>query len=124
MLANGQRPASYLDANITPYEQSWSFGVERELPGNVVIDAEYIGKKGTHLPFSGSNQLDILGPQIESYTPDRSMLFSILRRITHSRRKMAGRSATPTAPSLRAQVQGFQLQLPYPQFTGVANDVR
>ena len=42
-------------ANLTPYEQSWSLGVERELPGNVVINAEYIGKKGTHLPFSGAN---------------------------------------------------------------------
>ena len=47
-------------ANLTPYEQSWSLGVERELPGNVVLNAEYIGKKGTHLPFSGANQLDIL----------------------------------------------------------------
>ena len=62
--ANG--PLRTLDANLTPYEQSWSLGVERELPGNVVLNVEYIGKKGTHLPFSGSNQLNILGPQIEN----------------------------------------------------------
>ena len=68
---NGNGPLRTWAANITPYEQSWSFGVERELPGNVVINVEYIGKKGTHLPFSGSNQLNILGPQIESYTPDQ-----------------------------------------------------
>src|SRR5579862_8221975 len=62
--ANG--PLRTAVANQTPYEQSWSFGVERELPGSIVLNAEYIGKKGTHLPFSGANQLNILGPQVES----------------------------------------------------------
>ena len=33
-----------------------------------MLNAEYIGKKGTHLPFSGSNQLNTLGPQVESPT--------------------------------------------------------
>ena len=58
------------DANLTPYEQSWSLGVERELPGNVVLNVEYIGKKGTHLPFSGANQLNILGPLDGEYSHD------------------------------------------------------
>ena len=58
--ANG--PLRTPGANQTPYEQSWSFGIERELPSNIVVIAQYIGKKGTHLPFSGANQLDILGP--------------------------------------------------------------
>ena len=62
--ANG--PLRTPAANQTPYEQSWSFGIERELPSNILINAEYIGKKGTHLPFSGSNQLNYLGPWVES----------------------------------------------------------
>ena len=37
----------------TPYEQSWTFGVERQMPWNVVLTANYIGKKGTHLYFAG-----------------------------------------------------------------------
>jgi len=52
--------------NQTPYEQSWSFGIERELPGHFLINAEYIGKKGTHLPFSGSTERNHLGPWVES----------------------------------------------------------
>ena len=52
--------------NRTPNEQSWSFGFEHQLPSNIVINAEYIGKKGTHLPFSGFNQLNHLGPGVES----------------------------------------------------------
>ena len=62
--ANG--PLRIARANRTPYEQSWSFGIEREVPGNIVINAEYIGKKGTHLPFSGSNQINHLGPWVEN----------------------------------------------------------
>ena len=52
--------------NQTPYEQSWSFGIERELPSHILINAEYIGKKGTHLPFTGSTERNHLGPWVES----------------------------------------------------------
>ncbi len=61
--ANGPLRTSV--ANRTPYEQSWSLGIERELPSNILINAEYIGKKGTRLPFSGLNQLDHLGSWVE-----------------------------------------------------------
>ena len=67
---NANGPLRTSTANRTPYEQSWSLGIERELPGSVLINAEYIGKKGTHLPFSGANQLNILGSQIESPSAD------------------------------------------------------
>ena len=67
--ANG--PLLTAGANQTPYEQSWSLGLERELPGNMVINAEYIGKKGTHLPFSGTSYVyDHLGSWIESLPDD------------------------------------------------------
>ena len=57
--ANG--PLRTPGANQTPYEQSWSLGVERQLPSNILFNVEYIGKKGTHLPFSGSNYINHLG---------------------------------------------------------------
>jgi hypothetical protein len=38
-----------------PREQSWSFGIEREVRGNILIDAEYIGKKGSRLYMGGDN---------------------------------------------------------------------
>ena len=62
--ANG--PLRTPGANQTPYEQSWSLGFERELPSNIVFSAHYIGKKGTHLPFTGSHQRNHLGPWVES----------------------------------------------------------
>jgi hypothetical protein len=46
--------------NKTPYEQTWSFGFQREMPFETVFDVNYIGKKGTHLYFGGAGTLDYL----------------------------------------------------------------
>src|SRR4029079_10463380 len=50
------RPLSPLDSQVlvvhnlvNPYYQKWSFGFQRELPGNMVVDASYVGSKGTKL---------------------------------------------------------------------------
>ena len=50
------RPLSPLDAQtlvdpnlVNPYYQRWSLGIQRELPGSLIIDVSYIGSKGTKL---------------------------------------------------------------------------
>ncbi len=48
----------------TPYVQQWSFGVERELLSDVLLDVAYVGNKGTKLPgFRNLNQARI-GPEL------------------------------------------------------------
>jgi len=43
---------------IWPYVQQWHLDVQRELPGNVVASASYVGSKGTHLTLQRNlNQL-------------------------------------------------------------------
>ena len=32
-----------------PYSHQWSFGVQRELPGNMIIDVSYVGRRGKDL---------------------------------------------------------------------------
>ena len=118
--ANG--PLRTADANLTPYEQSWSLGVERELPGNVVLNVEYIGKKGTHLPFSGANQLNILPPSIENPNANINGLLTYVDNPFSSQN--GGPISDPNSTLSSPQVQEFQLQLPHPQFTGVATDVQ
>jgi len=42
------------------YYQQWNFGVQRELPGNLLIDASYVGAQGVHVldfTFPGYNGL-------------------------------------------------------------------
>ena len=119
--ANG--PLRTAAANRTPYEQSWTFGIERQMPWSVVLDAEYIGKKGTHLPFSGANTLDILGPQVEKYSA--SQINTLNSYVTNPFSSLnGGPISDPNSTLSSAQVQAVQLELPYPQFTGVTTDVQ
>lgn len=55
-LPTTARPLSPLDSQtlviqnlVNPYYQKWSFGLQRELPHNLIIDASYVGTKGTKL---------------------------------------------------------------------------
>ncbi len=113
-------------ANRTPYEQSWSLGIEREMPGNVLLNAEYIGKKGTHLPFSGYNQWNFLGPQIESPSANINNLLSFVPNPFSSQvcTPTCGPISDPNSSLSLPTIQEFQLQLPFPQFTGVATEPR
>ncbi len=35
--------------STTPYSQQWSFSIQHQFPGQIVLDTSYIGSKGTHL---------------------------------------------------------------------------
>jgi hypothetical protein len=125
--ANG--PLRTAGANQTPYEQSWSLGIERELPGNVLINAEYIGKKGTHLPFSGSTQRNYLGSWVESLPlagPDPNgpdcQILSIACLNSQVDNPFAAVITDPNSGLSSPKVSYSQLLLPYPQFTGVATE--
>lgn len=56
LLPTTARPLSPLDSQtlvvknlVNPYYQKWSFGIQRSLPYNLIIDAAYVGTKGTKL---------------------------------------------------------------------------
>ena len=97
----------------TPYEQSWSFGVERQLPGNVLVNVLYAGKKGTHLYFSGSNYINHLGSAIEGYSLDQ---INDLTNLVDN--PFASVITDPNSYLSAPQVQELYLELPYPQFPG------
>src|SRR4029079_7176074 len=41
---------STINPNIrAPYVQSWSFGIQRELPTRTVFEVRYVGNRGVHL---------------------------------------------------------------------------
>ena len=61
-------PIRTSSADRTPYEQSWSLGIQQDVGWGTRLDLQYVGKKGTHLYFSGATQLDVLGPQVEKYS--------------------------------------------------------
>jgi len=61
------------------YEQSWSFGIQQDVGWGTRLDLQYVGKKGTHLYFSGATQLDVLGPQVENYS--QSQINSLVSQV-------------------------------------------
>ncbi len=100
-----------------PYEQTWTLGFEKELPGRVVVEASYIGKKGTHLYFSGASELNHLPISVESLTPDQ--IASLENPVANP---FFGIITDPLSELSSDEVQGFQLLLPYPQYTSVQGD--
>jgi hypothetical protein len=109
-------PIPTLDTT-NPYEQSWSFGLQHELPSSILLDASYIGKKGTHLYFGGAGGLNFLGPQIEHYTSDQISALN-----TYVNNPFHGIITDPNSSLSSSQVTQTQLLLPYPQYTGVNGD--
>jgi len=37
---------------LSPYMQRWELGVQRELPGGFVVEASYVGNRGTHIEIN------------------------------------------------------------------------
>jgi hypothetical protein len=99
---------------LTPYEQTWTLGFQHELPGNIIIDANYVGKKGTKLYFGGSGDFNTLGSEIESYTADQ-----IADLNTYVDNPFYGH-LPPGAPMDTPTVTKSQLMQPYPQYNGVS----
>ena len=99
--------------NATPYEQTWTYGFQRELPGGIILDVTYVGKKGTKLFYGGASELDILGPHIEQY--NSTQIADLLTYVDNPFYGYLPAGATLGGP----QVQAYQLQRPFPQFTGV-----
>jgi len=52
---------------VWPYAQQWSFGIQRELPREIVANVAYVGSKGTHLTIE--RQLNQLPPLPASENP-------------------------------------------------------
>ena len=100
----------------TPYEQSWSFGIERQLPSNFLLSVQYVGKKGTRLYFAGDNNLDVLGPQFEKLTP--TQIGNLGNYVTNPFAPVLTGSYYANSGLSSPTVPAVQLMLPYPQFPG------
>ncbi len=98
----------------TPYEQSWSFGIERQLPGHVVLNTMYVGKKGTHLYYSGANYINHLGPEADSYNATQ-----INNLTTLVDNPIAPYFTDPNSVLSSPQLPSYMLNnIPYPEFPG------
>ncbi|HYK89239.1 MAG TPA: carboxypeptidase regulatory-like domain-containing protein [Acidobacteriota bacterium] len=112
-------PASYLglgfDAydphTINPQIQQWNLSIQRELPGNSVLEVSYGGSKGTHLSFGTD---DVLG--------NRNKLDPIYWKLGRDAlteqvpNPFYGVIKDPNSVLSLPTVERQQLLLPYPQY--------
>jgi hypothetical protein len=100
--------------NARPYEQTWSLGIQHELPARIVLEANYVGKKGTHLYFGNAGNVDILSAsQAAAFQKNPSLYKTMIPN------PFFGIVTDPNSGLSAPQVQQVALMTPYPQFSGI-----
>ena len=114
-------PATFMGQGITffnpsvrnPYSIRWNLGVQRQLPGNMVLEAAYIGNHSVHLPIAGT-QLNYVPQAYLSTSPTRDQA-TINLLGSSVRNPFAG--LLPAGGSLNGGSVGLQqLLLAFPHF--------
>ena len=113
----------------TPYEQTWSFGYQKELPAKILMDISYVGKKGTHLYLGGFREHNYVPPSaIAGMTPNQIGNF-LTAQVTNP--FFFNGSGTcdptkficdPTSGLAGPTIQESQLLVPFPQYNGFQGD--
>ena len=57
----GQQVKFFNPNALNPYSLRWNFGVQRQLPGQLVLEVVYIGNHAVHMPITDSNRNYIPG---------------------------------------------------------------
>lgn len=115
---NGNEAA--LANNPAPYVQQWNFDIQRQFPGDTLVDIAYAGSKGTHLPMHDQG-IDQLPTQ---FLPKSAADVAFLKQQVPN--PFAGNCTGCTGPmqsggvGTNPTVMRAQLDLPFPQFDNVA----
>jgi hypothetical protein len=103
-------------ATALGYAQVWSFGIQRELPGKIVLDVHYWGAKATHISTdtnSVSSSISLPRDQL----PDQDLaLGSTLSQLVANPFAGLGLGGVLAGATISRQ----QSLLPYPQYTGIS----
>lgn len=111
----GQAVTFFNPKPLTPYNQRWNLGFQRELPGGWIVEAGYVGNRGTHIEISRNINV----------TPQRflSQVTGLFRNETVSS-YLSGTVANPFSgliPGIgsTATIARERLLRPFPQFDTV-----
>jgi hypothetical protein len=96
--------------NKVPYNENWDFEVQRQLPGNTLVDVSYVGSHGVHLNQSGENDYNL-----NQLTPAAMALGTQLQKSVAN----PFYGIIKTGPLAGKIVPQSYLLAPFPQFTGV-----
>jgi hypothetical protein len=106
--AVGQSVSTWGQHPSTPTAYQWNFGIQRQLPWDVLLEGAYVGSRGLHLTHNyNANSLN------PSYWSMGTALQATVAN-PFSSYVTVGNLSNPT-------IARQQLLLPYPQFTGVSS---
>jgi hypothetical protein len=112
MLGQGLNGIPVRGLNQAPQEQSWSLGVQHQLPAAMVLEASYIGRKGTHLYAMGyANQFDALPPNVADAFRANSSYY--LQQVSNPFSGLIEGSPDLSGPT----IPRWKLMVPYPQYS-------
>ena len=111
------RAVSFFNSKpLNPYNQRWSFSVQRQLPGAVVLDVAYVGNRAAKLPVT--REMNPIPREYLSTSPtrDQTTIDFLSRQVPNPFAGIAAFAGT----GLANQTVGVQQLLrPYPQFTSI-----
>jgi hypothetical protein len=115
MLGQGITNIPVRSLNQVPQEQAWSLDIQHQLPWSLVIDAAYIGRKGTHLYAMGyGNQFDALPPDVaQAFRANPSYY---LQQVSNPFFGVIQGSPDLSGPT----IPRWKLYVPYPQYSAGA----
>jgi hypothetical protein len=112
MLGQALTGIPFRNLNQTPNEQSWSFDIQHQLPGAILLDVGYVGRKGTHLYAMGfANEFDALPPNVaQAFRADPSYYLQQVPNPFYGMIQGSPDLSGTTIPR-------WQLLVPYPQYS-------
>ena len=93
-----------------PYSENWTFGIQKQLPGSVLLDVAYVGSHGVRLTEGAEANFNL-----NQLTPATLALGNALTQNVTNRFY----GLIPTGPLSSAMVPLSFLERPYPQFIDV-----
>jgi hypothetical protein len=96
--------------NTVPYTENWDIDIQRQLPGDILVDAAYVGSHGVNLNKSGENQLNIDQLTAGSISQGTKLQQSVANPFY---------GIIATGPESSATIPLYYLLSPFPQFTAI-----
>ena len=118
LSTNLGQSVSFFDPNLAnPYMQRWQLAVQRELPGRTLIEASYVGNRGTRQRIS--KQYDPTPAEYLSTLPvrDQATINYLNAQVPNPFYPLLPGTSLASTTISRAQ-----LLKPYPQFTSISGD--
>jgi len=103
-----------------PYVQQWNLDIQRQLPGDMLIDVAYAGSKGTHLPAHSQDMDQMPLQYLPKGLPSNPNNKIIVSNLTNSIANPFQGIVQSGGTGQNALIPAGKLLLPYPQFDDVS----